>query len=239
MEVRLVLKRKGARDSAVLLRNAENVVGRLKGCAVRVPHPEVSRRHCLLRIQHGYLTVKDLGSSNGTFLNGEPVEREEVVRPGDTLQVGPFRFVAEYHLSRDAIDRLLALADGEAAEMEVEEAVDDLPVLEDIGPATIHDSGGKIAVDSADKLPVACDEERIPSALEELAQIERGVTRHQMDLEEVEDLDPPEAEDETDPPANTATDEEAVDGWRMPDAADMRDLLSGMEDHQPPKKRPR
>ncbi len=50
----------------------------------------VSRRHCLLRRQGDHLTVTDLGSTNGTFLNGERLEpgREYVVANGDHLSLG-------------------------------------------------------------------------------------------------------------------------------------------------------
>src|SRR5262245_56303103 len=68
---------------------------------------EVSRRHCVVRVRDGYVTVRDLKSSNGTQLNGEEVEGEQVVRPGDRLRVGPVTFVVEYQLTPEAIDRLL------------------------------------------------------------------------------------------------------------------------------------
>ena len=106
MEVRLVVERGRTRTRVVRLAAPETFVGRQRGCGVRIPSAEVSRRHCALRQQDGYLTVEDLGSVNGTFLNGMRVVNREVVRPGDHLEVGPVRFVVEYELTPEALDRL-------------------------------------------------------------------------------------------------------------------------------------
>jgi len=54
--------------------------------------PAISRRHCYLSKENGVLRVQDLGSSNGTFVNGERVEEAEV-GPSDELRVGTTRFL--------------------------------------------------------------------------------------------------------------------------------------------------
>ncbi len=145
MDVRLVIEQGKTRTKALHLRKDEGIIGRERGCDVRIPSAEVSRRHCVLRVRNGYVTVQDLKSSNGTQLNGEEVKGEQVVRPGDRLQVGPVTFIVEYQLTPEAIDRLLrgdigaeASADLEVvdevvAPLEVvEEAADPLEVLEEV-----------------------------------------------------------------------------------------------------------
>lgn len=52
--------------------------------------PEVEKLHASLRIREGKLFVTDLDTESGTFLNGEPVVREEV-KHGDELKLGPVR----------------------------------------------------------------------------------------------------------------------------------------------------
>jgi pSer/pThr/pTyr-binding forkhead associated (FHA) protein len=56
-------------------------VGRGPNCSLRLPADEscrtVSRRHCLLEIDPPEVRVCDLGSLNGTFVNGEPIGRRE------------------------------------------------------------------------------------------------------------------------------------------------------------------
>jgi hypothetical protein len=106
MDVKLVIERGRTRTRVVRLSGPETIVGRQRGCTVRIPSAEVSRRHCRLRQEEGYLTVEDLRSVNGTFLNGVRVVNREIVRPGDHLEIGPVRFVVEYELTPDALDRL-------------------------------------------------------------------------------------------------------------------------------------
>ena len=64
---------------------------------VKIPHSLVSRRHCELTGVDGYVWAQDLGSSNGTFANGERIE-ESVLRPGDELTVGPMTFQVVYRV---------------------------------------------------------------------------------------------------------------------------------------------
>src|SRR5262249_1288284 len=78
------------------LRGAEVVVGRQRGCGLRIPSALVSRRHCRLRLQGSSVTIEDLKSVNGSFLNGVRVYGTEEVRPGDRLEIGPVTFLAEY-----------------------------------------------------------------------------------------------------------------------------------------------
>jgi predicted component of type VI protein secretion system len=107
MNVRLVIEKGPTKVQKIRLHSQETIVGRQKGCDLRIPSKTVSRRHCLLSFRDGFLTAEDLDSANGTFLNGERLNGKEVVRPGDRLEIGPLVFAVEYQLTQDAIDRLL------------------------------------------------------------------------------------------------------------------------------------
>jgi hypothetical protein len=65
----------------------ELVIGRDSDCDVALSDDSVSRRHARLVSRDGAWIIQDLGSTNGTLLNGEPVGRCEL-RPGDRLQLG-------------------------------------------------------------------------------------------------------------------------------------------------------
>jgi len=94
MQVVLVMFRSdGGRKSFSVTRDIV-VVGRREDCDLRIPLGEVSRKHCRFVKDGDALRVEDLGSSNGTFLNGERVQ-ESAVNPGDTVQVGPVMFVVQ------------------------------------------------------------------------------------------------------------------------------------------------
>jgi hypothetical protein len=66
----------------------EHVVGRDAACDLVVPAPRVSRRHARLTVRPGEATIEDLGSSNGTNLNGQPLRGIQPLRTGDRLSLG-------------------------------------------------------------------------------------------------------------------------------------------------------
>ncbi len=63
------------------------VVGRT-GSDIELADPEVSRRHATFRDVDGGIAVEDLGSSNGTFVNEQPVQGIVTLQPGDTVRFG-------------------------------------------------------------------------------------------------------------------------------------------------------
>jgi hypothetical protein len=83
-----------AREVSLLLRAGEppRIIGRSSQADVGVLDPEVSRRHAQLEFAKGIVYLEDLGSSNGTFLNGKAVADEAIeVRAGDDIDVGNTR----------------------------------------------------------------------------------------------------------------------------------------------------
>jgi S-DNA-T family DNA segregation ATPase FtsK/SpoIIIE len=68
-------------------------IGRAAGAQFVVDAPLVSRVHCRLTLSpEGTLTVEDLGSTNGTYVNGRRVEHPTSLQPADTLKVGRVEF---------------------------------------------------------------------------------------------------------------------------------------------------
>ena len=64
------------------------VLGREDGCEVRVPDGSVSRRHARIEPSPDGHVVRDLDSTNGTFVNDRPVLAPRILRDGDYLRVG-------------------------------------------------------------------------------------------------------------------------------------------------------
>jgi pSer/pThr/pTyr-binding forkhead associated (FHA) protein len=79
----------------VKLPAGESIVGRDEGAKVRIASSEVSRQHCKLLVTARSVTVVDLNSSNGTYVDGIPINGETELRPGGTLTVGPMTFRLE------------------------------------------------------------------------------------------------------------------------------------------------
>lgn len=68
------------------------VLGRGEDCAVVLPNVSVSREHAAVIVGQQHITIEDLESANGTFLNGEPVQ-QHVLKSGDEIQIGKFSMV--------------------------------------------------------------------------------------------------------------------------------------------------
>jgi hypothetical protein len=70
-----------------LPREGEVSLGRSRDCEVRLPDADTSRRHAKIVCAGGRFVLHDLGSTNGTFVNGERVS-ERALEPGDRVQIG-------------------------------------------------------------------------------------------------------------------------------------------------------
>lgn len=94
MQVVLAMFRSDGDRRSFSLHKEITIVGRREDCDLRIPLGEISRKHCKITKDGENLKVEDLGSSNGTFHNGQRVQ-EAVVQPGDTVQVGSVAFVVQ------------------------------------------------------------------------------------------------------------------------------------------------
>jgi len=68
--------------------NGENIVGRGAGSNIALPHRAVSRRHARINVSPSEMSIEDLGSTNGTFVNGAPVRERIVITPESFLVFG-------------------------------------------------------------------------------------------------------------------------------------------------------
>jgi pSer/pThr/pTyr-binding forkhead associated (FHA) protein len=66
----------------------EAVIGRGPAADIAIPDSSVSRRHALARLEGKTVVLEDLGSANGTLLNGNPVRSATRAENGDRLKVG-------------------------------------------------------------------------------------------------------------------------------------------------------
>ena len=92
-----LLERTGDHETIreIALTGDQFLIGRDSDCDLRLHVSEISRHHCLLRIQGGEITIGDLGSSNGTYVNGVRVLSEAALHTGDLIRLGPCNFVID------------------------------------------------------------------------------------------------------------------------------------------------
>jgi predicted component of type VI protein secretion system len=121
MGVVLVMFRADGQRRSFSVTRDMTVIGRREDCDLRIPLSDVSRKHCRLILEGETIRVEDLGSSNGTYRNGERVQQTELAA-GDTLQVGPVVFVMQ---------------------------VDGYPADEDLSPVTVGATAGGAAAAAA------------------------------------------------------------------------------------------
>jgi pSer/pThr/pTyr-binding forkhead associated (FHA) protein len=95
MAVKLLVIQGNTRVQEVQLRRPRTVAGRKKGCKLRIRSELVSRIHCTFICSGSHVSIKDLGSSNGTFVNGLRIAGETPLNAGDVVQVGPVKFAVK------------------------------------------------------------------------------------------------------------------------------------------------
>lgn len=92
MEVKLVMTGGKGAAQEVVVTGPRFFIGRAEDCQLRPRSDLISRHHCVILQDEGLLLVRDLGSKNGTFVNGHRVVTEAELHSGDVLKVGPLEF---------------------------------------------------------------------------------------------------------------------------------------------------
>ena len=77
----------------VPLRAGENILGRDPASIVVLDSAEISRRHCLIRVDGEVALIEDLESKNGTFVRDEKICGPHELRLGDVIRLGPINLV--------------------------------------------------------------------------------------------------------------------------------------------------
>lgn len=90
----------GCSELEFSLIKGDYVIGQAADSTLCIPHETVSRRHALLTIDDNCIRLNDLGSSNGTYVNGELIT-ECILSPGDRIQFGGVDFELNLKLLRN------------------------------------------------------------------------------------------------------------------------------------------
>lgn len=70
----------------------EFIIGRGEGAHLRPGSDMVSRKHCAIRVTDGKVTINDLGSRNGSFVNGQRITAPHEAQSGDKIKIGKLQF---------------------------------------------------------------------------------------------------------------------------------------------------
>jgi pSer/pThr/pTyr-binding forkhead associated (FHA) protein len=88
----MVLNAGKASGQTIPIPSAQFVIGRDPKCNLRPASAMISKQHCALIVKDGRVYVKDFDSTNGTFVNEQPVKGSVVLKNDDLLKVGPLTF---------------------------------------------------------------------------------------------------------------------------------------------------
>jgi predicted component of type VI protein secretion system len=166
VNVSLLMVQKDGIAKDVPLRSLPVTIGRGEDCKLRIPLASVSRNHCELLIDDDELMVRDLKSSNGTFVNKDRVAKRELV-PGDLLAVGPVVFVVRIDGHPKDVNPTDAFASGAVA-VPGDGGVDAIAGV----PTWSGQQGGAAAGAAKPKAPAPAPAAGKPGKNDELAQID-------------------------------------------------------------------
>ena len=92
MKVKLVVVQGKPEGKEIPLAGPKFKIGRGETCHLRPASEQVSREHAEFSITADTVSVRDLGSRNGTLVNGKPITEVVTLKKGDLVQVGPLTF---------------------------------------------------------------------------------------------------------------------------------------------------
>jgi len=64
------------------------LIGRSSSCDLRLEDEFTSAEHCKISVENGTFFIEDMGSTNGTFIDGEQIDRKSPISAGQKVQIG-------------------------------------------------------------------------------------------------------------------------------------------------------
>src|SRR3954447_13728844 len=93
MKLSLLVLTTGKQEGKLLeIKLPQFLIGRDPQCHLRPASPLISKRHCALIQRDGKVFIRDFASTNGTFVNDQPIKGEVELHNDDTLKAGPLLF---------------------------------------------------------------------------------------------------------------------------------------------------
>ena len=125
---KLLIEDDEGKTVAVPLIREEITIGRTEGNTIRLTEQNVSRKHARLTLRNGVLRIEDLGSYNGTSLNGSALSGVASLKDGDVILIGDYRLGIQEDRTSQAVPASSSSQAAPAAP-QVEEAMDGQPTI--------------------------------------------------------------------------------------------------------------
>ena len=143
--LRAELKAVGGRHDGKLIPlevDRKFLIGREQDCHLRPNSESVSRHHCCFTLDAFCLRLRDLGSTNGTLVNGDAITGQVRLKPGDRVTVGPLEFEVLIAETDDAISD-----DDESEAAESDETVEQVAADSVLDDSTEEPTSGETMID--------------------------------------------------------------------------------------------
>jgi pSer/pThr/pTyr-binding forkhead associated (FHA) protein len=146
MKLSLVVRTPGPGEGkAIPITLAQFLIGRDPQCHLRPKSEIVSKRHCALLVRGEGAFIRDFDSTNGTFINDEPVKGERELKNNDRLKIGPLLFdvvLEGVPAKKPAPTPAPAKAPGSSGSSDDDSVAAMLMSMEDADPAVVPPSAG-------------------------------------------------------------------------------------------------
>jgi pSer/pThr/pTyr-binding forkhead associated (FHA) protein len=182
MLVQLKILHGSNKDKLIKIPTPKCIVGRGDECHLRPQSDAVSRQHCAIITTENEVTVRDLNSRNGTFVNGERVGEEAVLLTGDVLRVGPLEFEMQIEQTVAKVKRSKVSDIKEAVARTAEGPAGGTSELSDIGDWLAEG-------DNADKERRTIDPDTRQFRIDETASPDTTVAKNQAANSETKTID--------------------------------------------------
>lgn len=100
----------------IKIKGSQFLIGRAEDCQLRSNSEKISRHHCLITHEDGLLSIRDMGSKNGTYVNGEKIFGEQELNNHDHLVIGSMEFdvIIEAEIKGDKKPKVKSIAEAAA-----------------------------------------------------------------------------------------------------------------------------
>lgn len=120
--MKIIILERGKKKRIVTIDGDKATIGRTPKNGVVLPKPNVSKLHARLKLDGDKLMIEDMGSTNGTYLNGERIEKPEAIDLSDKIFIGDFILKVMSDTEKSAERKIPG----------TEKTVDEEPVLTDV-----------------------------------------------------------------------------------------------------------
>ena len=135
----------------IQLNSRKFLIGREQDCHLRPNSEMVSRHHCAFSLDEFSVRLRDLGSTNGTMVNGQRIRSEVVLESGDRVVIGNLDFVVEISQEQRAAEDSVTRASTEVVAVQETQATD--PVVPQQQPPQVPAGGDTVVLPVQGMMP--------------------------------------------------------------------------------------